>query len=192
MPRHRTTPESAASMGTAHPYARISEREQRKGGGLVRQVAEADDKIQEFCRLFGFAQSPRVRVDDGVSAFEGLNASSSHELGKFLIEAQGGVIRPGDCLLIVNYDRLSRQNPWAAISLVHDLRQFKIHIGRLDKMKLLRHDSTDVGDFFEAAIEFLRGNSESTMKSFRNGNAWNRKRRLTRDKGTPLTRRLPH
>src|SRR5262249_37294430 len=132
-----------------------------------------------------------IRVDDGVSAWKGLNASPDHELGKFLTDAKGGTVRPGDCLLIENYDRMSRQDPWAAISLVNDLRQMKIHVGRLDTMKLLRYDSTDTGDFFECAIEFMRGHSESNAKSMRNKAKWRRNRQEARENGTPITNRLP-
>jgi hypothetical protein len=172
----------------AHPYARISDPEQRKGGGLERQTT-AD--MTEFARRFGFDLSKRILVDDGVSAWKGLNATPEHQLGQFLIEARKGLIRRGDCLLLENYDRLSRQNPWAAIGLVNELRELGIHVGRLDRMKLLRYDSDDPGDFFEAALEFVRGNSESGAKSMRNGAAWARKRKAARDSGQLITNRIP-
>jgi hypothetical protein len=177
-----------ACLGTSHPYARISKPEQRKGGGLERQT-QAD--MEEFCRRFGFNLSPRVRIDDGVSAWKGLNATPNHELGKFLREVRAGDIPAGDCLLLENYDRFSRQNPWAAISLLNDLRELRIHVGLLDRMKLLRYDSTDLGEFLEAAVEFSRGNSESNTKSFRNADAWRRKRDAARLEGKPLTDRHP-
>jgi hypothetical protein len=100
-------------------------------------------------------------------------------------------VRPGDCLLIENWDRLSRQNIWAAIGLVNDLRQLGIHVGRLDRGKMLRCDSNDPGDFFEAAIELMRGNSESAAKSERNGKAWVRKRAAAREGHKVLSRMLP-
>jgi DNA invertase Pin-like site-specific DNA recombinase len=171
-----------------HPYARISYPDQRKGGGLERQT-KAD--VETFAQQFGFTPSKRVLVDDGVSAWKGLNASPQHQLGQFLAEARRGLVPPGDCLLVENYDRLSRQDPWAAVGLVSELRQLGIHIGRLDRMKLLRCDSTDPGDFFEASIEFMRGNSESAVKSDRNGKAWARKRKAALETGRLLTHRLP-
>jgi hypothetical protein len=58
-------------------------------------------------------------------------------------------------------------------------------------MKLLRCDSTDYGDFFEAAVELMRGHSESGVKSMRNGAAWERKRRAAREGGAVITHRLP-
>jgi DNA invertase Pin-like site-specific DNA recombinase len=194
MPRQPTDREPVA-----HPYARISDPAQRQGGGLVRQTADPQTvaRVGEFCR------TKRVLVDDGVSAFRGLNATPNHELGRFLADARRGTVRKGDCLLLENYDRLSRQDPWAAIGLVNDLRQLGVHVGRLDRMKLLRCDSTDYGDFFEAAVEFMRGNSESAAKSARNGSMWERKREAARG-GLPqpatvrmgegcraITRRLP-
>jgi hypothetical protein len=184
MQRHK--PEKRT--GIAHPYIRISEPDQRKGGGLERQ---RNNDLAAFADQFGFALSKRIRVDDGVSAWKGLHLTPGHELGQFLLEAKRGLIRPGDCLLIENYDRISRQDVWAAIGLVRDLRELGIHVGRLDRMKLLRADSTDMGDFFEAAVEFGRGNSESNMKSFRNGKKWEERRKAAREKKGLLTRRVP-
>jgi DNA invertase Pin-like site-specific DNA recombinase len=184
-------PESTPRQAVLHPYARISDPDQRKGGGLQRQGPEARPQIEEFARLFGFAVGKRVYVDDGVSAFHGINATPKHELGRFLADAKRGVIRPGDCLLIELWDRLSRQDIWASIGLVNDLRQLGVHLGRLDRMKLLRADSTDPGDFFEAAVELMRGHSESAAKSLRNGAAWKRKRAAARATGALVTRRLP-
>jgi hypothetical protein len=172
----------------AHPYCRISHPDQRKGGGLERQT-QAD--VATFAKHFGFAVSKRLLVDDGVSAWKGTNATPKHALGQFLADARRGIVPAGDCLLLENYDRLSRQDPWAAIGLVSELRQLGIHIGRLDRQKLLRCDSTDAGDFFEASLEFVRGNSESNAKSHRNGDAWERKRKAARENGKPITRRLP-
>jgi hypothetical protein len=92
---------------------------------------------------------------------------------------------------VENYDRISREDPWAAISLVNELRQFKIHVGNLHRMRLLRYDSTDVGDFFDAALEFMRGNSESVTKSKRNSDRWERKREDARERKELLTTLLP-
>jgi hypothetical protein len=173
---------------TLHLYARISDPAQREGGGLQRQT---EANVADFCRQYGFTPSKRILIDDGVSAFRGRHLSPEHELGKFLAEAERGVIRPGDCLLIELWDRLTRQDIWAAIGLVNDLRQLGIPIGRLDRMKLLRCDSTDPGDFFEAAVELMRGHSESAAKSLRNGAAWKAKRKKARQERLVLTRQLP-
>jgi hypothetical protein len=172
----------------AHLYARISHPDQRKGGGLERQTS---NDAAGFCQQYGFDLGKRVRVDDGVSAFKGLNATPEHELGKFLADARRNIIQPGDCLLLENYDRLSRQGPWIAIGLVTELRQLGIHVGRLDRMKLLRCDSEDMGEFFEASIEFMRGHSESSTKSDRNKKAWIQKRQAAEASGAIITHRLP-
>jgi hypothetical protein len=188
MPRHSTTETpstssssaSSATTATVHPYARISDPQQRKGGGLERQTKA---NVDEFARHHSFTVAKRVLIDDGVSAFKGLNATPEHQLGRFLAEARRGLIPPGDCLLVENWDRFSRQDPWAAISLINDLRQCKIHLGRLDRMKLLRYDSTDTGDLFDAALELIRGHSESAVKSMRNNAA--------RESGTVITATVP-
>lgn len=183
-------PAHSSDLPVLHPYCRVSDPTQVKGGGLLRQT-NADEAIATACNLFGFRRSRRLRVDDGVSAFKGLNLTPEHELGQFLAEAQQGLIRPGDALAIENYDRMSRQDPWAAIGLVNSLRELRIHIVRLDRMKMLRYDSTDPGDFFECAVEFMRGNSESAAKSMRNGDRWARKREAARKEKKPMTHRLP-
>jgi hypothetical protein len=176
----------------AHPYARISDPEQRKGGGLHRQTSpETQARIKEFCRLYGFRPNKHILVDDGISAWKGLNATPEHALGRFIQDANQGIIRPGDCLLVELLDRITRQDVWAAMALVNDLRQLGIHIGRLDRMKLLRCDSKDMGDFFEAAVEFSRGNSESEAKSYRNGKKWAERRQQGRENGKTITRKLP-
>lgn len=177
-----------ARTPVAHPYARISHPDQRKGGGLERQT---EAQLGTFCQLFGFVQSKKLWVDDGVSAWKGLNATPEHQLGQFLADARQGLIPPGDCLLLENWDRLTRQDIWASMGLVNDLRQLGIHVGRLDRMKLLRSDSTDAGDFFEAALEMMRGNSESVMKSFRNRAKHVKNRAQALATGKLLTKRLP-
>jgi DNA invertase Pin-like site-specific DNA recombinase len=171
-----------------HPYARISHPDQRKGGGLERQTQA---NFTEFCRRHDLQLSNKVWVDDGVSAFKGLNATPDHQLGQFIIDARNGIIRPNDCLILENWDRLSRQNPYAAMALVNDLRELRINIGRLDQMKLYRHDSEDIGEFFETSIEFMRGNSESKVKQKRNRDAWTRKRAAASKGQAILTHRLP-
>jgi DNA invertase Pin-like site-specific DNA recombinase len=188
--RETPTPPTAAPEHdpTAHLYARISDPVQRKGTGLERQ---AEGNVAEFADLYGFVVSKRILVDDGVSAFRGLNATPEHQLGQFLVEARQGLIPRGDCLVLENYDRLSRQDPWSAIGLVSELKQLGIHIGRLDRMKLLRAESTDPGDFFEASVEFMRGNSESATKSERNKKWWRRQRKLAREGKAVLTPMLP-
>src|SRR5437879_144337 len=96
LPEGATLMTVSSSLPIAHPYARISDPTQRKGGGLERQTTA---NLEGFCRQFGFSLSKRVWVDDGVSAFNGLNASPHHQLGQFFAEARKGLVRPGDCLL---------------------------------------------------------------------------------------------
>jgi DNA invertase Pin-like site-specific DNA recombinase len=170
----------------------IGQRAEEFGFKVYPTIAEAlrqgGDKLAVDAVLI---IGKRILVDDGVSAWKGLNATPDHELGKFIADANRGVIRPGDCLLVENLDRISRQDVWAAMGLVNDLRQLKIHVGRLDRMKLLRYDSKDIGDFFESAVEFSRGNSESEAKSMRNSAKWQRRRQEGRENGMTITRRLP-
>src|SRR5215471_8076769 len=90
-----SSPASGAAGPVCHPYARISDPDQRRGGGLLRQSAAAPETaaaLAEFCRRHGFTLGKRFWVDDGVSAWKGLNASPHHELGKFLADAKKGLI----------------------------------------------------------------------------------------------------
>ena len=81
----------------AHPYARISDPIQRKGGGLERQTA-AD--IKEFARRFGFRLSKRMLIDDGVSALVVaqllfLEAENPKKEINMYINSPGGVVTSG-------------------------------------------------------------------------------------------------
>src|SRR5262249_7068399 len=51
-----------------------------------------------------------------------------------------------------------------------------IHIGLLDTMRLLRCDSTDLGEFLDMAVKMALANQESNDKSRYNGTAWKIKR----------------
>ena len=90
MPAHSTTrrPPRPDKPPVLHPYVRISDPTQRKGGGLERQPTP---NLEGFCRQFGFTLSKKIWVDDGVSAFKGLNATPNHQLGQFLMYHLQGV-----------------------------------------------------------------------------------------------------
>jgi DNA invertase Pin-like site-specific DNA recombinase len=166
----------------------VSTPEQRHGTGLERQTS---GDVDGFAERFGFAVSNHDLVDDGVSAWKGLNATPKHALGKFLSDVRRGKIPAGDCLLIEDWTRLSRQDPWAAIGLVSELKQNGIHIGRLDTMRLLRADSTELGDAVDALVKLAQGNEESNRKSKWNGAAWKSKRKDAADKGAIMTAACP-
>jgi len=175
---------------TCHLYARVSSPEQRQGGGLLRQTGAAtQDRLARLCSLHGLAPAARVMADDA-SAFKGGHLAPDRELGRFLAAARRGDVPAGDVLAFENWDRLSRQDPWSAVSLVSELRRMKLNLARLDNLSVLRYDEHDIGSFFEVMLEMHRGHSESAMKSHRNRAAWKRKREAARQ-GQPMRALLP-
>src|SRR5262245_51339483 len=112
-------------MPTIHLYARISHPDQRKGRGLDRQTSA---NVKDFALRHGFTLGKRVWVDDGVSAFKGSHRTPKHQLGQFLAEVRRGTIPAGDCLLVENWDRLSREDIWTAMGFIAELKEMKIHV----------------------------------------------------------------
>jgi DNA invertase Pin-like site-specific DNA recombinase len=170
----------------AHPYVRISHPDQRKGGGLERQTS-AD--LQEFCERHCFKLSRKVWVDDGVSAWDGSNLSK--ELGRFLDEVRRGLIRPGDCLVVENLDRIARHGRRGR-RFMDEIQDLGVHVGVLQGGgKLYRADSEALADAILPMLEFHRGQSESDAKSERNRDKWSKKRDRARENGETITARLP-
>jgi DNA invertase Pin-like site-specific DNA recombinase len=99
---------------TAFSYTRISSGQQRAGGGLERQ----SDMAAAWCTAHGYSLDSTLDLtDSGRSAFKGKHLSHG-ALGRFLQLAQQGALGADPVLLIEAVDRLSRQEPMAALQKV--------------------------------------------------------------------------
>src|SRR5262249_23576498 len=83
-----------------------------------------------FCRthhLEPLAESEHP-TDSGVSAFRGRNRQNG-ELGQFLMRVKTDPSLRGVVLVVEAQDRLSRQRPWEALSVIKEFIDAEVSIG---------------------------------------------------------------
>lgn len=172
-----------------HLVTRVSDPSQARGEGPARQRGYSHE---QWCKANGVVWSGRVYDDEGVSAWRGSNWEDDAELGRFLREAREGVhVRRGDYLLVSNWDRLVRVDPWRAISYFQRLRDLGINLVRLDTGIVVEPDRFDAAAFFDVALTSMRSHDESNQKSEVIRKALDEKRRRAREQGALFTKQLP-
>jgi DNA invertase Pin-like site-specific DNA recombinase len=171
---------SAATAATplAYSYIRFSTPDQLKGDSLRRQT----EATAAWCERHGVALDTRTTLRDlGVSAFKGKHRKDDkHALAGFLKLATQGRVPQGSYLVIENLDRLSREDERTALRLWMDILDAGINVVQLHPETVFRHEKSDMLDVMRAIIELSRGHSESAMKSQRNGDTWEQKRKAAR------------
>ena len=128
--------------------------------------------------------------DLGVSAFRGANLESG-QLGAFREAVRAGLVPRGSILLMEALDRLTRMDPWDAVSILRDIMREGIKIvtvgdGRVYDEASVRGDPLSL---LTAVVIFMRGNEESETKARRLKAAWSSKRATALSK--PLTSTTP-
>jgi DNA invertase Pin-like site-specific DNA recombinase len=99
---------------TAYSYERVSQPQQAKGQGLVRQ----SDAAAAWAAQQGLTLDTRLALSDaGRSASKGDHLTKG-ALGRFLQLAQAGELGSSPILLVEAIDRLSRQEPLDAIETI--------------------------------------------------------------------------
>jgi len=88
-------------MKRAYSYIRFSTPEQEMGDSERRQLALAEG----YCARNGLKLSQESFADKGVSAYRGKHREKG-ALGRLLKQ-----LKPGDCVLVENIDRWSREDP---------------------------------------------------------------------------------
>jgi DNA invertase Pin-like site-specific DNA recombinase len=192
---------SASTPPIAISYVRFSTPEQLKGDSLRRQV----EATAQWCKRNGATLDESLTLRDlGVSGYRGKHRlDDRHALAQFLKAVSQGRVAKGSYLVIENLDRLSREDERTALRLWLDILDAGVSIVQLHPETVFRHEKSDMMDVMRAIIELSRGHSESRMKSKRNGDKWENKRRLAQE-GKPqaasktfqggetfLTRKLP-
>jgi hypothetical protein len=102
-----------------------------------------------------------------------------------------GRIPRGSVLIVENLDRISRENPWDAIPLLCGLVNAGISVVTLSPAEVVYQRGEDLTGLILATVEFGRGHSESSVKADRMSAAWSEKKRLAREEGAIVTKRLP-
>jgi DNA invertase Pin-like site-specific DNA recombinase len=178
----------APAVGLERPEHRWSSPEQAKGDSLRRQTEAAARWCQQHTVKLDASRTYR---DEGVSGFKGGHRKGGNALAAFLTLVEAGKVAKGSHLIVENLDRLSRENPWDAVPLLCNLVNAGVTVVTLSPAEMIYQRGRDLTPLILAVVEFTRGHSESAVKSDRVGKAWQQKRKVARQNGTPLTRRLP-
>jgi DNA invertase Pin-like site-specific DNA recombinase len=170
-------PTHAGRGPKAFSYVRFSHPDQLKGDSLRRQV----ENTAAWCERNNIPLDTSLTLRDlGKSAFRGAHRKDDAALGLFLKAVTQGKVPRGSYLVVENLDRLSREDERAALRLWMDILDAGVNIVQLKPETVFRHDKSDMLDIFRAIIELSRGHSESAMKSERNGEKWETKRKAAR------------
>src|SRR5262245_58814749 len=164
MPKKDPEPRPDPRPPVGISYIRFSSGEQRKGDSRRRQTTDTEAWCQRNNVPLDCSLSC---LDAGRPAFRGKHRSDRAALGRFLDLVKEGKVPRGSFLIIVNLDRLSREDERTALRLWLDILDAGVNIVQLHPETIFRHDRSDMIDIMRAIIELSRGHSESRMKSVR-------------------------
>lgn len=160
-------------MARAITYTRFSTPEQMLGHSQQRQ----DDDIRRFAKEHSLNIDEKFTFKDvGISGHRGEHRKRG-ALGDFLKAVDKGLVRPGEWLLIEDFDRLSREEPLEALELFRKIVRAGITIATVsdrqvfDQPRLKREPTC----LFVVLGKMIRANEESTTKSTRVHAAWHAK-----------------
>lgn len=185
--RRHQQPDCGASEMRAISYIRFSTPEQAEGTSLARQL----EKTRDYCARHGLVldESDMLR-DEGMSAFSSENDAENvakGALGTFLEKVQAGQVEKGTVLIVERLDRLSRQEPMAAMSLFSEIVKNGITLitledgQRYDVEKVLQNPMI----LFGSLAALIGAYYESKKKADWVSSAWDEKRKKARIR--PLT-----
>lgn len=156
----------------AYSYIRMSTEMQLKGDSLNRQLRLSEayaaqhglDLVQEY-------------QDLGVSAYASDNLISG-SLGRFVEAVREGKVPSDAYLLVESLDRISRDNPLAALNTFQDILRLGITIVTLSDGQIYSQAtiSTEPMRLLMSMMYMVRAHDESRMKSGRIAAAWAAKR----------------
>ncbi len=178
---------SVSTAPLAFSYLRFSTPEQQRGDSFRRQT----DGAARYAREHGLKLDNRSFLDLGVSAFRGANLHGG-KLGEFLEAVRTGLVPPGSYLLMENLDRMSRDDPWDAVSLLRNIIKSGIRVVTVSTGRVYGEESAQGNgfDLLEAVVILIRAHEESATKSHRLRNAWTAKR-ANASRKRPMTKLAP-
>lgn len=171
----------------AYSYVRFSERRQKQGDSVRRQL----ELTRLYCERNGLLLDESLRLtDEGVSAWKGKN----HAVGKlagFLAMVEGGRIPMGSVLIVESLDRLTREAIFDALGLFNRILTAGVTIVTLSpEREYTRESVNDIAGLLEPIVYMSRANEESKTKSKRIKASWTQKRKAV-EKGEALSGSLP-
>lgn len=129
--------------------------QERQSTGAAKYAEENDYELVEI-------------VDDGVSAFTGVNATKG-ALSAFIRAVEDGFIASNSTLYVESLDRISRQKVLKAVGLFNDLLELGITIVTGSDRKVYTEESVNENsmDLLQSILLFTRAHEESKTKQLR-------------------------
>ncbi len=152
--------------------------EQSKGDSLRRQVENAKKFAEEMGWEYRDDLSPDNKfADKGVSGFTGDNLSKG-KLGQFIELIKSGRVKPGSILLVESLDRISRLNPIEVLPIFLEIISSGVSIATVMDKEV--YSTVDMNKnpygLIKSIIIMQRANEESSTKSERVSEAWEKKK----------------
>jgi DNA invertase Pin-like site-specific DNA recombinase len=173
----------------AYSYVRFSTPEQKWGDSLRRQEAEA----KEWADKKGIELDMSLR-DLGKSGYKGVHRKKG-ALGRFLDQVQRKVVPRGSYLVVEDIDRLSREHPLDATTVLTNLLHAGITIVNLRSGTEISSDSVRAdahgSQFGELISDMNRAHRESQRKARLSKANWDEKLKLARSEKKGLTSQVP-
>lgn len=183
------------SSNLAWCYLRWSKAEQGARSGEAETERDSETRqlrdVQAWCRRHGLETDPsRIVVDRGRSGYAGVHLARG-ELGRFIQRVERGEIPRGSCLVVEEFDRLSRLPASQARKVIGLFTERDIRVGVVSSDQILDAKSqdnliSDVG----MTLRIHLASEESAKKKTRSLSAWAAKRALVAA-GGKLTSSLP-
>ena len=176
-------------MAVAYSYIRFSSAEQRKGDSLRRQQEESS----RWAATHGITLDTSLNINDlGTSAYRGKNVVDGG-LGAFLSAIDDGTVKKGSYLLVENFDRLTRMEPYAAFTLLQSIVSKGVIVVTLSDNRQYTAEglNRDIASLLVSLITMHRAHEESRLKGARVRAAWTKKKQVDAREGKPITNMLP-
>ncbi|WP_051677613.1 recombinase family protein [Bradyrhizobium sp. URHD0069] len=149
----------------AYSYLRFSSPEQMKGDSLRRQW----EASKAYASRHGLDLDQNLTFHDmGVSGFKGANVQRG-ALGLFRRGVEDGLIVPGSYLLVEDFDRLSRMDPWEAMGVFSEIINSGVTVVTLKDERVWTREGLKSNPFqiMESLLAMWNGHQESVKKSMR-------------------------
>nr|WP_227470814.1 recombinase family protein [Massilia sp. YMA4] len=173
----------------AYSYIRFSSAEQAKGSSYERQRAACEKYCNEN-NIELAAGADYIFFDKGKSAYKGDHVGDKGQLARFLSLVKDGTIPAGSTLIVESLDRLGREHVKLALPRFMDLLNAGIKVVTLMDGITYDQDYTEM-ELIMSIFTMSRAYRESKGKADRIGGAWQKKREMARDIGTPIGGAVP-
>lgn len=174
-------PEKLAGRRYAISYIRFSTKKQERGNSFERQL----EATNVYCDKYNLILSSDNYHDLGKSAYKEINLLPESGLGFFLHKLKSGEIKKPEqtCLIIESLDRLSRAKLDESIPVFMKILKTGIAIITLSDNQIYIGNTDNNSQTQQLMISLMmlsKAHSESLDKSYRIGQAWQKKKAKAR------------